>query len=426
MHEHLDRRHILIVDRDAASQRTVERMLRAGLPGVRVTCTSDGAQALQELDRESIDLVIADLALPDINGVEWLRQVASRHAALPIVALSASGSPGDETRALANGAYEYFEKPLDPDPFMRSVEELLLTARHRSRIEGLSIAGFVQLLSMERKTCALRVSAPGAQGVLYFNSGALVDARQAELSGAEAALEIFTWQEPIITLEAQARGRAATIRLGVTELLLESARMADERERNLRRSRPIARSDAAPMAAAGGGRGPMLSLVPSVAPPRRPTPRPVPSPPPPPSPASSASTPTTATTPTTPTTASWEQPAAQAAMAHLLAEALKIEGVTEAAIANWELDHPVGGASRPDPLLSGNCRVMRALMSAMSRLGLDSRVQDVLITLDDRSHILWPLPQYEGLFLSLSVERTRGNLALTRHRLQKIVGADVI
>jgi len=406
MHEHHDRRHILFVDDDTASQRIVERVLRAGVPDARVTCAGDGVQALQVLDRESIDLLITDLSMPGMDGIELLRRVAMRRMALPIIVVTGHGSPTHETRALADGAFEYFEKPIPAEPFVQCVQELLGGDSRRSRIEGLSIAGFVQLLGMERKTCALRASVQGTQGVLYFDAGELVDARQAGLCGAEAALEIFTWRDPSITLEGQTRARPVTIRVSVTELLLESARLADERERNLRRSargRAGGPCDAAPMAA-GGGRGPALSLVPAVAKPPPPS-RPLPA---------------------TPTPR--EPPTADASIVDLLVEARKIDGVTAAAVANWELDDSVrvpGAASDPrsDAAAVANCRVMRALMSGMRRLGLHSRVQDVLITLDEQSHILWPLPQHDGLFLYLVVERSRGNLALTRHRLHKIVAA---
>ena len=400
MHEHPDRRHILFVDDDLASRRIVERVLRAGIPGARVTCASDGVQALQTLESEDVDLLITDLTMPNMGGMELLRQLTGRRIAVPVIVVTAHGSPGRESRALADGAFEYFEKPLDPEPFVRCVQQLLDRTKRRSRVEGISIAGFVQLLGMERMTCALRASIDGAQGVLYFSAGALIDARQAELSGAEAALEIFTWQDPLITLEAQSRGRPVTIHMGVTELLLESARLVDERARNLRRSialgRATPRSEPAPPPA-NVSRAPALSLVPPVAPPAEPT-------------------------PASPRVSSWEQPAAQASIAQLLAEVGKIEGVTAAAVAHWEFDQSIGCTAQATEA-AANCRVMRALMAMMSRLGLESRVQDILITLDEQSHFLWPLARHDGLFLYLAVERTRSNLALTRHRLHKIVEA---
>lgn len=424
MTEHRDSRHILFVDDDAASRRLVERMLRAGVADVRVTCVGDGVQALAVLERERVDLLMTDLAMPGMDGIELLRQIGNRRMALPVIVVTGHGSPADETRALAGGALDYFEKPLDAEPLVRCVQDLLAAAEHRSRIEGVSIAGFVQLLTMERKTCALRASVPEAQGVLFFNAGALVDARQAGLSGAEAALEIFTWKEPIITLEAQARGRPTTIHASVTELLLESARLADERERNLRRRssqvRSSTRAEATPaVVSASVGlasvKAPALSLVGggraasrAVSVPASPAPEPAP-----------------ALTPAR-ELAVWERPEAQVTIARLLAEAMKIDGAIGAAVAHWELDHSLGALgegspARADLAVTGNCRVMRAMMTGMLRLGLRAQVQDVIFTLDEQSHILWPLPQHEGLFLYLATDRAHGNPALTRLRLQRLV-----
>lgn len=152
MTEHRDQRHILFVDDDAASRRLVERMLRSGVADARVTCVDDGVQALAVLERERVDLLITDLAMPVMDGIELLRQVGNRHMALPVIVATGHGSPADETRALAGGALDYFEKPLEAESLVRCVQDLLAGACHRSRIEGLSIAGFVQLLTMERKT----------------------------------------------------------------------------------------------------------------------------------------------------------------------------------------------------------------------------------------------------------------------------------
>ena len=113
--------------------------------------------------------------------------------------------------------------------------------------------------------------------VPLISSGVLVDARQDEHIGVAAALEIFTWKDAVITLDALSRGRSATIHNSVTELLLESARLADERERNARRSGTQGGTSVRHEAvAAGASKGPGLSLVPAPGPvgPRRPAGRP--------------------------------------------------------------------------------------------------------------------------------------------------------
>lgn len=459
MSDQRERRHILFVDDDPASRRVIERVLRAGVPAARVTCVGEGEQALTLLAQSPIDLLITDLGMPGMDGIELLRQVANRRITVPVIVVTGRGGPSDETRALSGGAIEFFEKPIQAEPFVRCVQGLLEANEHRSRIEGVSIAGFVQLLNMERKTCALRVTTSETQGVLFFSSGVLVDARQDERIGVAAALEIFTWKEAVITLDALSRGRSATIHASVTELLLESARLADERERNARRSGVQGGSSVRHEAvAAAASKGPALSLVPSPASPRRPgravaatsEPGPEPRPRARPEPsfqmspelAATVSRAITSDPPERPLErpqpeasaaaplAPWEGPEAQVKIGRALAEAVKLDGAIGAALANWELDQCLGSQGgndglRLDVAVSGNCRVMRALTTCMARVGQRSSMQDIVITLDTQLHILTPLAAHDRLFLYVALDRSRGNLALARHRLARIV-ADLV
>jgi len=433
-----------------------------------VTPVEDGSQALKVLEGMSTHLLITDLAMPGMDGIELLRQVANRRISVPVIVVTGRGGPTDETRSLSGGAIEFFEKPVQAEPFVRCVQGLLETSEHRSRIEGVSIAGFVQLLNMERKTCALRVTAGDTQGVLFFSSGVLVDARQDERVGAAAALEIFTWKDAVITLDALSRGRNTTIHASVTELLLESARLADERERNARRSGVQGGTSVRHEAvAAGAGKGPGLSLVPPSGP-RRPA-RVVPEPTPASSPVLSASVSraitaepqpqaaaqaspraSVAAAPAAPTSlrvdaapsgpvsptaampaasaplAPWEQPAAQAKIAAALTQAMQLDGALGVALANWELDQCLGiqgggEGLRIEVAVSGNCRVMRAMSACMARVGQKGGPQDIIIALDTQLHILTPLAAHDRLFLYVALDRSRGNLVLARHRLAKIV-----
>lgn len=133
-----------------------------------------------------------------------------------------------------------------------------------------------------------------------------------------------------------------------------------------------------------------------------------------------------AAAPAKPPPAPWERPDARATISQVLADAMTIEGALGAAIAVWELDHNLGVLGTlgplPDVAVAGHCRVMRALLMMMTRLGMRTSVHDVLITVDEQLHILVPLPRHDELFLYMSVDRARGNLALTRHRVQKLLG----
>lgn len=231
-------KHILFVDDDPGARLIVETMLRARLPGVRVTTAIHGAQALVVLERGPVDLMITDLGMPVMDGVELLLNIAQRRILVPVLVVTANGSPVAETVALAGGAIEYFEKPLEEARFVRCVQDLLLAGSGRSQLEVVSLAGIVRLISADRRTCTLQVTSAQAQGVLTFAAGDLIDARQGELCGLPAALTILAWHDVTMNLDITPRSRTRTIH----------ASIADVRAR----CRPSARLDHAPLDHASG------------------------------------------------------------------------------------------------------------------------------------------------------------------------------
>lgn len=108
-----------------------------------------------------------------------------------------------------------------------------------------------------------------------------------------------------------------------------------------------------------------------------------------------------------------------------LEEAMKIDGAIAAALADWDSGlclGTAGGGARLNIEIAaaGNCQVVKAKMATMSELGIKGSIQDILITLDDQIHLIRPLRRGDSLFLYLAIDKTKGNLALARHRLQKI------
>lgn len=341
MSGHLDRKHVLLADDEPANQQLVARTLRLGDPETRVTCASDGVEALQVLAREPVDLLITALLMPVIDGVELLRHVANRRLALPVLVM---GERGMSDEPGGSGAVELLAAPLAVDH---------LAARARARLEQrsavnpttVSLADLARMIAVTRRTCALRVALGEQRGLLHFVGGVLVDARAGERHGDDAARELFSWHHAAVAFSPVRPTRTATIRSPLADLLRVAA----------------------------------------------PTPAPAP----------------------------WEGHLARAKLSQVLADAMTIDGALGASIAAWELDHGLGSLGAA--AVPGDCRVMRALLTAMTRLGTHAQVQDVLITLDDQLHILTPLPRHADLFLYLAVDRARGNLTLTRHRLGRLV-----
>lgn len=110
-----------------------------------------------------------------------------------------------------------------------------------------------------------------------------------------------------------------------------------------------------------------------------------------------------------------------------LKNVMNIDGALAAALVDYTSGMSLAGASASKDLdvtvaAAGNTEVVKAKMRTMELLGLDDRIEDILITLGKQYHLMRPLHSRDGagLFLYLALDRARGNLALARRQLQAI------
>jgi two-component system KDP operon response regulator KdpE len=119
---------ILLVDDEVSIQRTMTPLLRSH--GYEVEVAGSGRDALAAVEAEQPDLIVLDLGLPDIDGLEVCRRVRDRWD-IPILVLSARGSEKDKVIALDEGADDYVTKPFGPDELLARVRAAL-----RRRLAG--------------------------------------------------------------------------------------------------------------------------------------------------------------------------------------------------------------------------------------------------------------------------------------------------
>ncbi|MEV7321702.1 hypothetical protein [Streptomyces sp. NPDC093970] len=107
-----------------------------------------------------------------------------------------------------------------------------------------------------------------------------------------------------------------------------------------------------------------------------------------------------------------------------LKEAMSIDGALGVALVDYESGMSLGalgGGPQLDLELAaaGNTEVVRAKQRTLKSIGLEDEIEDILITLGGQYHLIRPLTSVGGsLFLYLALDRTRGNLALARHKLK--------
>lgn len=126
---------ILIVDDEEFLRAQLERIL--GEEGYAVRGVESGRQALEAVDREGVDLVLLDLNLPDLHGIEVLRELRSRDPDLLVIVVTGYGSVESAVESLKLGAYDYIKKPFKADAIKLIVRLALETQRLRRRVRVL-------------------------------------------------------------------------------------------------------------------------------------------------------------------------------------------------------------------------------------------------------------------------------------------------
>src|SRR6476619_5036651 len=121
---------VLVID----DEPPIRKLLRMGLStqGYEILEASNGKTALEKLS-EAPDLIILDLALPDIQGHELLRTIRARNESVPIVVLSSRGDEAGKVQALDLGADDYITKPFGMDELLARLRAAL---RHQLQTHG--------------------------------------------------------------------------------------------------------------------------------------------------------------------------------------------------------------------------------------------------------------------------------------------------
>jgi GAF domain-containing protein/CheY-like chemotaxis protein/HPt (histidine-containing phosphotransfer) domain-containing protein len=217
------RLRILLTEDNAVNQRLVARMLEKR--GHHVEVMGTGTEALAVLARQAFDLVLMDVQMPEMDGLEATTSIRERERAtgahLPIIALTAHALKGDQERCLAAGMDAYVTKPMKADELYAAIDRLLPSiVDEKTPAEKLPIDLSTALVTVEgdhallADMVALLVEDYPTQAVALRQALADDDAPQVErlghsLKGALGAIGATTAQT--LASELETRGRAAQL-----------------------------------------------------------------------------------------------------------------------------------------------------------------------------------------------------------------------
>ncbi|WP_040856691.1 nitrogen regulation protein NR(I) [Thiorhodovibrio frisius] len=126
---------IWVIDDDRSIRWVLERALRQ--EHMDVTSFSNGVGVMDNLEREQPDVILSDIRMPGIDGLELLRQITAKHPGVPVIIMTAHSDLDSAVSSFDSGAFEYLPKPFDIDD---AIDQVRRACRRQSDVESAQAA----------------------------------------------------------------------------------------------------------------------------------------------------------------------------------------------------------------------------------------------------------------------------------------------
>jgi len=224
-----DLKKILIVDDEETLTWSMARSLSKDKEKYEVFVANNGREALNLLEKNKIDLVISDIRMPDINGLDLLVKIRKEYSQTKVIIMTAYGSSDVQKEANRRGSLYYVEKPFEISDIRKIIIDLIGKKKgFRGKVFGLQLTDIIQMNCLSRLTTTLIITRDGERGTIYLNEGEIVHAECGEHKGTEAFYKILSWQEGDFISNIGTTPPIQTIYQNWEHLLVEAMRRNDD------------------------------------------------------------------------------------------------------------------------------------------------------------------------------------------------------
>ncbi len=236
--------HILIVDEEEHLLWALERNLFPARDDVEVFTAGSGEEALETLEKRTVDLLISDIKMPGaIDGFELILQAKERAPDARVMIITAAGSHQIEDVADQIGISHYIEKPFTVEELREAAKSIMEeSGGFQGVLSDLELTDIIQMLCLAKRSAILHLKHRDARGEIVFEGGEVIDASYGEIRGEEAVYSMLRLREGDIFMQSDVEPRQRVIERGWQDLLLEGVRRADEARLSASLSEPVSES----------------------------------------------------------------------------------------------------------------------------------------------------------------------------------------
>lgn len=222
-------KRVLVVDDEEDMLWMLQRNLNKGMSDVEVLAASSGEEALAVLSDKDINLLITDINMPGMNGLDLLIEVNNRYPETGVIIMTAYPSNSFEREAMMGGSLRFVEKPFDIKDMRQIVGEVLKTNDgFQGTLDGIDLIDIVQFNGLSKATSALKVTTADQEGMIFFKKGEVVHAMCDNTSGEQAFFKILEFQGGTLQNIRGVEPPIVSIQKNIESLLFESAVRNDE------------------------------------------------------------------------------------------------------------------------------------------------------------------------------------------------------
>lgn len=402
---------VLIVDDEKLFLASLEEGLLSFADEFSVITALNGKKALEKLQKYDVDLVVTDLKMPEMDGFQLLTQMIKEYPHIPVIVMTAFGTPEIEKSIQEFEVFDYLEKPIDFKTLAEKVQ-IGINKNSDGHLKGIMLFSFLQLLQLEKKTCVLKVISDEKKGILYFSKGDLIDATFGEFFGEEAAFEIVCWEDVEIEIMKVFKKHQRCIKKPLQNILMEAAQKKDEDALNGISAESLEQNqfskqesenliellDQQPLSLTGETNF---------------------------SADAENKNKNTVEKPTFDDNKKQKEQTNKMAnnINQSIEELMAIEGAKAVALVDSNSGMALGvagGGMNLEVAAAGNTEVIKSKQKVMESLGLKDKIEDILISLGSQYHLIRPLTSHANLFFYVVLNRASANLAMARFKLSDV------
>ncbi len=222
-------KRVLVVDDEDDMLWMLQRNLNKGMSDVEILAAGSGEEALAVLSDKKIHLVITDINMPGMNGLDLLIEINNRYPDTGVIIMTAYPSNSFEHQAMAGGSLRFVEKPFDISDMREIVGNALKTSDgFQGTLDGIDLIDIVQFNGLSKATSALKVTTDEQEGMIFFKKGEVVHAMCDDTSGEKAFFKILEFQGGTLQNIKGVEPPVVSIYKNLESLLFESALRNDE------------------------------------------------------------------------------------------------------------------------------------------------------------------------------------------------------